>query len=91
MDDAIVAAQSADYPLDVCVVSGEVLGDDHGEPIDLVVENRMFRVCCKSCISDVELDPSEFAAILDDALAGRSASIPAKSHADHEVQAHEHH
>lgn len=90
MDEAIISAQSADYPLDVCVVSGEALGGDHGEPIDIVVENRMFRVCCKSCISDIEFDSSDFVAVLDDAIVGKSASIPTKSHADSEAHEHEH-
>lgn len=87
MDEAIVAAQSADYPLDVCVVSGEELGGDHGEPIDIVVENRMFRVCCKNCIGDIEAEPSEFTAVLDDALAGRR-TMPAGTLSDHAEQDH---
>lgn len=84
MDAAIVEAQSASYPVDFCLVSGDELGGDHGEIIDLVVDNRLFKVCCKSCISDLEAAPGDFAAMLDKALAGEDVPKPEGSHSDSE-------
>lgn len=49
VDDAIIAAQKADYPLTTCVISGKELGS-MGEPIDIVVDNTLVRLCCKGCV-----------------------------------------
>lgn len=82
MDTAIIESQSESYPLDYCLVSGDKLGGDHGEIIDVVVNNRLFKVCCKSCISDLEAN--KFATMLDDALAGKDVPRPEGSHSDDE-------
>jgi hypothetical protein len=59
-DAAVIAAQKPSYPLTSCVVSGEPLGS-MGDPIDLVVEGRLYRLCCKGCVKKVQADPAPFA------------------------------
>ncbi|GAB4138840.1 MAG: hypothetical protein Fur0037_04750 [Planctomycetota bacterium] len=56
LDDAIIAEQSASYPLDKCVISGEKLGG-MGEPISMVVDGTLVKLCCKGCIKKVKADP----------------------------------
>ena len=48
-DAAIIAAQLPSYPLNVCPISGEELGG-MGDPINLVVEGKLVRVCCNGCV-----------------------------------------
>lgn len=65
LNDAVVAAQGPEYPLQTCVVSGEELGGDMGEPIDYVLGNRLVRLCCKGCQKKIAKDPLSFLAKLD--------------------------
>lgn len=58
VDDAIIAAQKADYPLTTCVISGKELGS-MGDPIDIVVANTLVRVCCKGCTKGVTGNPAK--------------------------------
>ena len=55
------------YPLDTCVVSGEKLGGDMGEPYMLTYEGREIKLCCKSCKKDFDKDPAKFVAKVDEA------------------------
>ncbi len=59
LDDAIIAAQKADYPLDKCVVSGEKLGG-MGEPYDYVYNNELVRFCCGGCVPKFQQDPEKY-------------------------------
>jgi len=68
LDDAIVAAQKANYPLDTCVVSGEKLGGEMGDPVDYVYKNRLIRFCCKNCVKDFEKDPATYLSKIDQAV-----------------------
>ena len=45
VDQALIKAQRASYPLRTCPVSGEELGS-MGEPIDLLYGTRLVRLCC---------------------------------------------
>lgn len=65
IDKEIVAQQSKRYPLKTCVVSGEALGGEMGEPIDVVHNNRLARFCCKSCVKEFGADPEKFLKKLD--------------------------
>jgi len=67
LDKAAIEKQKAAYPLDTCVVSGEKLGGAMGEPVDVVLNNRLFRFCCASCAEKVKKDPLKYTKILDDA------------------------
>ncbi len=59
LDDAIIEAQSAAYPLETCVVSGEKLGA-MGEPVNYLYKNQLVKLCCKGCISTLEKDPQTY-------------------------------
>ncbi len=77
IDAAIVAAQSAHYPVDTCLVSGKKLGGEHGTAIDLVVGNRLVRLCCGGCKKPILSDPAAAIAKLDAAvIAKQKASYP---------------
>ncbi len=66
-DADVIAAQLPSYPLETCAVSGEGLGE-MGDPIDLVVEGRLIRLCCEGCIKGVEKDPAAAIAKVDAAV-----------------------
>lgn len=53
------------YPLDVCAVSGEALGGDHGEPFVFVSEGREIQLCCKSCQKDFDKNKAKILAKVD--------------------------
>ena len=67
--EGIAAQQLPYYPLETCVVSGEPLTED-GKDIaeDVVIGNRLFRVCCKSCIKALRKDSGKYLAELDAAV-----------------------
>lgn len=66
LDEAVIAKESKDYPLDTCVVSGDKLGG-HGDPINKVVGGHLVKLCCKGCIEDAEKNPGKYLKMLDDA------------------------
>ena len=70
LDQAVIAAQGPAYPIQTCVVSGEELGGEMGEPIDYVLGNRLVRLCCKGCKKKVAADPLSYLAKLDQAAMG---------------------
>lgn len=55
------------YPLTTCVVSGEKLGGDMGDPYVFTHNGREVRLCCKSCLKDFKKDPSKYLKKLDEA------------------------
>ncbi|RKY19095.1 MAG: hypothetical protein DRQ55_11530 [Planctomycetota bacterium] len=65
LDAAAIAAQKADYPLDVCLVSGEAFGGDMGEPIDVVHAGRYVKLCCGGCTKGLAKNPEQLIAKLD--------------------------
>ncbi len=60
------AAPQKDYPLDVCVVSGEKLGS-MGKPAVITHEGREVRFCCAACIPKFKEDPARYLKKLDEA------------------------
>ncbi len=66
LDQAVIDKQKSNYPLDTCVVSGDKLGGDMGEPIEYVVGNRLVRLCCKGCIKKVAENPAKYLQMIDD-------------------------
>ena len=64
LNAAVIAEQTDKYPLDVCVVSNEPL-DAWGEPIEVVIANRLVRTCCEGCVEDLEAYPARVLAALD--------------------------
>lgn len=67
IDAAIIAQQKDHYPVTTCLVSDEPL-DVEGEPRDVVVDNRLVRVCCPGCIKELKADPAKFLKALDEAI-----------------------
>lgn len=79
VDAAHADQQRPIYPLTTCVVSGEPLVDAEGKDTatELVVQNRLFRLCCADCGKAVKADPGKFAAKLDAAaLAAQAKAYP---------------
>lgn len=76
LDDAIAAQQRPTYPLDTCPVSGEKLGG-MGEPVELVVDGTLLRLCCKGCVKKAQAAPAAMAQkVLDAAYAAQNANYP---------------
>jgi YHS domain-containing protein len=73
LDAAVIEHQKAGYKETTCLVSGEKLGGEMGDPIDHVVGNRLVRFCCKSCVKDFGKDPLKYLAKLDGAAKGKGS------------------
>jgi hypothetical protein len=58
LDAAIVAAQTAQYPLKTCPISNKPL-DAKAEPI--VLEGTLVKLCCKQCVKKAEAKSAEIA------------------------------
>lgn len=69
IDEKMIAQQLPFYPLAMCVVSGEELGGEMGDPINIVYKNRLVRFCCKGCKKTFTKDPSKQIAKIDKAVA----------------------
>jgi hypothetical protein len=64
VDRKLVEMQRPHYPLTTCPVSGGELGS-MGEPKDIVVGNRLVRLCCAGCEAQVRENPEPIIAKLD--------------------------
>ncbi|MEM6560013.1 MAG: hypothetical protein AAF656_00300 [Planctomycetota bacterium] len=67
VDEKLVAMQRPYYPLTTCPVSGGELGS-MGEPVDIVVGNRLVRLCCAGCEKQVRENPEPIIPKLDAAV-----------------------
>ncbi|MAB81542.1 MAG: hypothetical protein CMJ89_19550 [Planctomycetes bacterium] len=65
--EAVIVKQLPSYPLTTCVVSNEGLGE-MGEPINLVYEGRLVRLCCKGCVKQLKKNPKPALAKVDKAV-----------------------
>lgn len=54
------------YPLSICVVSGDKLGQ-MGPPTVVNYKGTEVRFCCKDCMKDFEKDPDKYLKRLHDA------------------------
>jgi len=68
LDEALVAQQMRDYPLDRCVVAGGKLGGPMGRPIDFLHEGRLVRFCCRGCEKEFQKEPVKYLKKLDEAV-----------------------
>lgn len=57
---------SSTYPLNICVVSGDKLGQ-MGAPTVINYKGSEVRLCCKNCLKDFEKDPDKYLKRLHDA------------------------
>jgi YHS domain-containing protein len=69
MDAMITAKQKAGYPLKTCLVSGEELGGEMGEPVNYVHRptNQLVRFCCAGCVDAFKEEPAKFLVKLEEA------------------------
>jgi len=67
LDEAVIARQKENYPLENCVVSGQKLGS-MGEPLDKVYGDRLVRFCCKGCVAKFEANPTQYLEKIDKAM-----------------------
>lgn len=65
MSDSMM--MKGDYPIDVCIVSGEKLGS-MGDPIVHDYEGREVKFCCKNCVATFEKEPAKYLEALDKAI-----------------------
>ena len=76
---AALSSDSAAYPLEKCIVSGETLGE-HGEVLIKEYDGREVRFCCKMCVKDFEKDQASFLKKMDDAIIkAQLADYPAET------------
>lgn len=68
LDAAAIAAQTADYPLKTCPISGKPLGDN---PRDVLHGSQLVRLCCDSCVRKFEAAPGAAVAAVRAALPER--------------------
>lgn len=52
---------TADYPLKVCVVTGEELGD-LGDRLAYTYQGTEVQFCCPECVKDFQKDPAKYIA-----------------------------
>ncbi len=72
LDEATIAKQGKEYPLETCPVSGEKLGK-MGKPVDYVFAGRLARFCCKGCLKDFEKDPIKYMGKIDEAAKAKKS------------------
>lgn len=64
LDRLVIQAQSPTYGMpDKCPVQGDILSSD--TPIDIVVANRMVRVCCMACVRAVRARPAQYLSMVE--------------------------
>ena len=64
IDEMVVKTQSKDYPLKTCPVSDEALGSN---AVDVVVGDRLVRLCCTVCKKSFDKDPARYMPTVDKA------------------------
>ena len=67
LDAAAVRAQKPYYPMSDCLISDEKLGS-MGDPIELIHDGRLARLCCKGCVKSFQKDPAKYFATVDRAM-----------------------
>ena len=78
---------SDQYPIEVCVVSGEKLGS-MGPPVHVKVEGRTVKLCCAACKPQLLAEPAKYLAKLNAPAANPGGA--GSSHDDHEHDGHDH-
>lgn len=65
LNGAVVKAQRDEYPLEDCAyLEGSKLGS-MGDPVEIVVANRLVKFCCGGCQPKFEADPAKYIARID--------------------------
>ncbi|HTF89796.1 MAG TPA: hypothetical protein VK843_15390 [Planctomycetota bacterium] len=71
-DTRVIAFQKPSYPLDTCPISHEKLGG-MGEPVDVIVDGHLVRLCCGSCKKGVEKDKVAIIKSIEDAVVAQQS------------------
>lgn len=71
LDAQVIADQKPSYPLTTCIVSDEPLDE---KAVDVVVANRLMRVCCSKCTDKILANPAAYIKKIDDARASAPSS-----------------
>ncbi len=87
LDKAVIEQQGKTYAATTCPVSGEKLGG-MGDPIDVVMGNRLTRLCCKGCVKKFRRDPVAYLAKVKAPKAGKGGHGGEKGHGDHGGKGH---
>jgi YHS domain-containing protein len=66
LNTAVIEKQRDKYPLTQCVVGGGELGS-MGEPVEIIVGNRLVRFCCSGCEAPFLAQPAKYVKRIDDA------------------------
>ena len=61
-------SNSTNYPIDYCIVSGEKLGGEMGNPVNYDHHGRQIQFCCSACQATFEKNPKVYLAKLDSAI-----------------------
>ena len=79
LDQAVMDAQLADYPLIRCPISGRKLGAT-GEPAKLVLDNHLVQLCCEQCADKAKAKKGRIVADIEAAaFAAQKDSYPLKT------------
>lgn len=77
LDEAVIQAQRPIYGMpDTCPVQGDILPNE--ARIDIVVANRMIRVCCGRCVAVVKARPYQYLAMVEYANRERARQMSAE-------------
>ena len=72
LDEALVTAQLASYPLETCTITGKALTED--SPYVVVDGTRLLRACCGNCVKAITEDPASHLEKLNAALIAQQAA-----------------
>ncbi|MCC6285666.1 MAG: hypothetical protein IT439_10290 [Phycisphaerales bacterium] len=67
LDEAVKESQRAGYPLTSCLVMPKDTLGDHKEPHEVVLANRLVRLCCPGCEESLFAQPAKYLSMLDEA------------------------
>jgi hypothetical protein len=73
-------AKPVPYPLDTCIISGDKLGGDMGDPIVFIYQDKAkgisqeVKFCCPMCKPKFLKDPDKYMKVITDAEAKAMAS-----------------
>ena len=67
IDEKLIEAQSATYPLEACPVTGQPLGS-MGEPLEVLAGHRLVKLCCAGCRGELDADPAAAVEKVDEAI-----------------------
>ncbi len=90
LNEAAIAKQKPTYPLDTCVISGNKLGE-MGKPDEVVIGNRLVRLCCPGCEKSMNKDPLKSLKTIDEAAKKKTAQTKPASVKDAPTHQHDGH